>query len=194
MSERNLCRRGLHSMTDPANVIRRTRDNWRECRACRNARARAKRDPARPPSVLTSEQTQALQMTADGMCNTEAGEVLYVTPGAVRARLRSVQQRLGTQTTAAAVGAALALGLITPARGGPLPCEGPATAPWVASVRDLIQGRRPLLGPRTWERRRLLDVLYAWSEPHAVSVLWAAGLITAADVPDRAAQQHTAAP
>jgi hypothetical protein len=38
------------------------------------------------------------------------------------------------------------------------------------------------MSPKDVQRLRLLDALYAWSEPHAVSVLWAAGTITARDV------------
>lgn len=169
--------RGLHSMRDPKNVIVRVRANGREdhaCRACLNIR---KRGYVEPP-VLTREQTQALQCSADGLNAEESAQELCCTVHGVNRRLKRARQRLGVDSTAAAVAAALALKLITPAKDGPRPSRYAETGPYVDSVRRLVQGHRRPLPPLSWELRRLLDVLYAFSEPHAVSILWAERRIT----------------
>lgn len=177
------CVSGRHDMTDPSNVIvrvRRGRED-RACRACLNIRKRGYVD--RPP--LTAEQTRALQLIADGLTAEEAAEELCCTSHGVRARLKRARNRLGVDTDAAAVAVALMLELITPCSQGPRPPKRAPIGPYVDSLRALVQGRRRPLGGHSWERQRLLDVLYAFSEPHAVSILWAAERITAKHVQQR---------
>lgn len=180
-----MCVRGLHSLSDPKNIAVKTYSSGqtqRYCQPCNNAARKAKPLPklALPPSV---RQLEVLQARADGMTETEVAERDGITVDGVRQSILRARRTLRvTPSLSAAVAVCLAYGLITPDASGPLPPKGLQTAPYVLSVLDLIQGRREPLKPLDVQRGRLLDALYAWSEPHAVSVLWAAGLIIPRDV------------
>lgn len=173
------CRKGLHKMTDPANVKTHIRDGKvrRECRACCNARHRL------GEAGLRLSQIEILQRHADGLSVEEIAEERGgIQPRGVVESLERIRRRLGVESNAAAVAVGLKLGVITPDGSGPLPSMSDESAPHVAYLLDVVNGRRKPYGANSGARKRLLDVLYAWSEPHAVSVLWAAGLIKARDV------------
>lgn len=175
---RKFCVKGLHRMRG-RNVqveVHRGRYLSRRCRACRNDRVRRTQGP------LTPGQLWALQSRADGLSAEEAAEEWGSSRRDIHKKLERTRQRLGVESDAAAVALGLKAKLITPDTSGPLPPRSDETAPWVASVLDLVHGRRKPYPWRSGELNRLLDVLYAWDEAHAVSVLWAAGLIKARDV------------
>lgn len=179
------CGRGLHSLNDPRNVAFRRKADGIPRRYCLPCEVAARRAGTLPPLALTPSvrQLAVLQGRADGMTDEEIAERDGITPGGVwRSTMLARETLRVTPTVAAAVAVCLAHGLITPDTSGPLPPKGGRTAPYAASVLDLVQGRRGPLLARDWQRERLLDALYAWSEPHAVSVLWAAGAIKARDV------------
>lgn len=179
------CGRGLHSLKDPRNVaFRRKADGMprRYCLPCEVAGRRAAPLP-RLTHAPGARQLAILQGRADGLSDEEVAERDGISVGAVRQNtLRARRTLRVVPNIASAVAVCLAYGLIKPDTSGPLPPKGAETAPYIASVLDLVQGRRGPLSPKDVQRLRLLDALYAWSEPHAVSVLWAAGVITARDL------------
>ncbi|MGW6790033.1 hypothetical protein [Streptomyces chartreusis] len=179
----SVCRRGLHSLNDPKNLgYKRYRSGAKKrfCLPC--SRITAGRELPPLPATPTIPQLALLQDRADGLTDMEIAERDGVTAGAVAHRALRARRTLGVASTTAAVGVCLAYGLITPATDGPLPLRCEEIVPYVASVLDLVQGRREPLKPLDVQRARLLDALYAWTEPHAVSVLWAAGLITPREI------------
>jgi DNA-binding CsgD family transcriptional regulator len=154
----------------------------RYCLPCEVAARRAGTLPrlALTPSV---RQLEILQALADGLSDEEIAERDSVTVDGVRQSVMRARRKLRvTPTLSAAVAVCLAHELIKPDTSGPQPPRSAETAPYAASVLALVQGRRRPMSPKDVQRLRLLDALYAWSEPHAVSVLWAAGTITARDV------------
>lgn len=180
-----VCGRGLHDLDDPrigAFKVYSSGHRQRYCLPCSVAIRRAKPLPelTRRP---TPKQIDALQDIAYGLTPEEIAQRDGISAWTVRDRLYKGRRTLAvTPTTAAAVAVCLAYELIKPDESGPLPPKGLKTAPHALSVIALIQGRRKPLLPLYWQRGRLLDAAYAWSEPHAVSVLWAAGLIIPRDV------------
>ncbi|MFJ4828420.1 hypothetical protein ACIP79_00540 [Streptomyces sp. NPDC088747] len=179
------CARGLHLLDDPRNVaFKQSRDRppRRYCLPCYAATKRSGRLP-RLALAPSPRQLEVLQDRANGLSDEEIAERDDVTVSTVRhASLRARLTLRVTPTTAAAVAVCLAYELIKPDNSGPLPPRDARTAPYAASVLALVQGQREPLKPKDVQRARLLDALYAWSEPHAVSVLWAAKTISARDV------------
>ncbi|SOE25636.1 helix-turn-helix transcriptional regulator [Streptomyces sp. OK228] len=179
------CGRGLHSLNDPHNVAFRRKADGMPRRYCLPCEVAARRARPLPPLALapTPGQLDVLQGRADGMTEEEIAERDGVTVDGVRQSIMRARRRLRvTPSLSAAVAVCLAYELITPDTSGPRPPKSAETAPYAASVLALVQGRRRPMSPKDVQRLKLLDVLYAWSEPHAVSVLWAAGTITPRDV------------
>ncbi|MEU6674786.1 DUF433 domain-containing protein [Streptomyces sp. NPDC046925] len=191
---RTLCGAGEHDLRNPDNVgtyKRRGRADTHFCLPCNRRRGaeRRRRERAQlPPLVPLTRRPprggalSVLQAIADGMSVTEICERYPgLSPDGVRECLRRQRRRYGAGTTAAAVGCGLAAGDICPARGAqpfPEPCE--AVQRHVRSLLRLLRGERRPMSPR--RAQAMLDDLYAFSEPHAVSVLWRVRLITADDV------------
>lgn len=132
---------------------------------------------------VTPTQLTYLQAIADGLTLEEVAEREHVTPNTVRNGLYEVRTKYGVASNAAAVAQGLKRGTVRPDRATAkrLPYRVPAAA--VRDVRALVLGERiphKAHGKQIW---RTLDPLMSWTEAHAVSVLWAAGRLTARDVP-----------
>lgn len=185
-SREGICGRGLHDLGNPLNVGIKPCADGTERLYCLPCGIATRRYRALPPltQMPTRQQLAVLQDMAWGMTVAEIAERDGQSTEAVRNRVRRARLKLpGTPTTAAAaVAVCLAYELITPDTSGPLPPRDRRTARYALSVLDLVQGRRGPLVALYRHRGLLLDALYAWSEPHAVSVLWAAGTITPRDV------------
>lgn len=192
---RTACGAGEHDLTDPANVGTARRSSGavhRYCLPCNRRRKqewRARQRKARGPAPQRrrgprTKTLDALQAVADGAALPEAAEELGVTPRGVRDSLDRLRRHYGVRSTAAAVAAALARREIRPVRRTvqPLPQPGAAAEGHAQSLLLLIRGGRGPLRPGGRRHGQLLDDCYAFSEPHAVSVLWAAGFITAGDI------------
>lgn len=184
-----MCGRGLHSLGDPLSVAYKKNGNGklkRFCRACKNERDRQRYAHRELPDLVrqpTDVQLEIIQARADGFDDYEIARDRQITPAAVRKALQRVRVTLGpVPSTAAAIAVLLAHELITPDRNAPQPTKSLQGAPYVRSMLDLVQGRRAPFQPLDVQRLRMLDALYAWNEPHAVSKLWAARLITTRDV------------
>ena len=63
---------------------------------------------------LSSREREVLQWTAAGKSQQDIGDILSISSRTVEVHLRSSREKLGTLTTAQAVGRAVSLGLITP--------------------------------------------------------------------------------
>lgn len=183
------CRRGLHSFSDPKNVGFKKNGQGvpkRFCLPCKSARDRLRYGPAQLPELArrpTQLQLEVMQARADGLTDIEIAEVRRVSPDGARQAIRRTCLTLGIAPSAAGgVAVCLAYELIKPDTKAPRVPKSKSTAPYVRSMLALVQGRREPYKPRDVQRLRMLDALYAWSEPHAVSVLWAAGLIVPHDV------------
>lgn len=132
---------------------------------------------------VTPQQALCVQGLADGLTIEEIAERGCASPNAVRLALGEVRLKYGVTSNAAAVAQGLKRGAVTADRvtARRLPRRIPYAA--VQDMRALVLGERlphKAHGKRIW---RTLDPLMSWTEPHAVSVLWAARLITSRDVP-----------
>lgn len=180
-----VCGAGLHDLTDPANVGLSRRAGGRTSRYCRpcslrRARSRyAKKERPKRPWRAPREALVVLQAIANGESPAEAAERLKLSRDTVHDCLRRLRAGYGADTNAAAVFAALAAKDIKPARRQPLPPRNSVTRGHTRSLLRLLRGERGPLKPGSKEHERMMDDLYAWSEAHAVSVLVAAGIITA---------------
>ncbi len=199
---RTVCKAGKHDLTDPENVGESVRRNGRVNRYCKPCHLKRCRDwkrkrreatlPGGRRPVLDSE-LRVLQAIADGLSLEEITDRDGLTLGSVRTHLYRLRGRYGVASTAAAVAAGLARGDIKPVRHGPFPPRNNITRDHTRSLLRLVRGdREPCRGPGAEPHARMMDDLYAWSEPHAVSVLWAAGIITAADLPERLKKEQPA--
>lgn len=138
----------------------------------------------------TPEEVRTLQAIALGATYADICEAEFCTRSLPRNRMENVRIKYGVNSNAAAVAQGLKRGVIRADREG---AKNIPASPWLrsrkginrhaASVIALVQGKRRQYGDNTHALRRELDVLCAWSEAHAVSVLWAAGLITSRHVP-----------
>ncbi|QES45235.1 hypothetical protein DEJ49_33390 [Streptomyces venezuelae] len=188
-----MCKAGEHDLTDPANVGLRRRPGGAVSRYCKPCNRRRSRDhhhrrreaaaPSRRRRPARGSALETLQMLADGETVAEIALQRSISQDAVYRALGRLRHRYGVRSNAALVAVALADGDIQPVHGQPLPPGGDTTAAHTASLLRLIRGERRALKPRDVQRGRMLDHLYAFSEPHAVSVLWTARLITAKDLP-----------
>lgn len=130
---------------------------------------------------VTAQQLDFLQGAANGETFQETAERLSVNAQAVRNGLLEVRRKYGVTSNAAAVAQGLKRGVIRADRVTAKRLPARVARAHVDSIRALIKGERsPYKSHRI---SRLLDACMAWTEPHAVSVLWAAGKITSRDVP-----------
>ncbi len=192
-----MCGAGLHDLTDPGNVRTYRRSGGRTmrfCRPCALRRSRERRTRGRTPVPSPSRTGPRparrsvlgiLQALARGETAAEIADRLGMTCDAVEDCLDMQRRRYGARSLAAAVLAGLARGEIRPLGWEhPLPPRNNTTRNHTRSLLRLVRGERTACaaGPA---HERMMDDLYAWHEPHAVSVLWAAGIITADDLPAR---------
>ncbi|WP_125511215.1 hypothetical protein [Streptomyces sp. WAC 01529] len=192
-ARRSVCGAGLHDLTDPANVgfyKRKCGHTTRYCLPCSHRRSQEHRRRERKAALELAPVVRRprrggglgiLQAVADGETADEAAEQLALTRDAVHGCLVRLRRRYGVASTAAAVAVALATGDISPVRGQPLPPRNNTTRNHARSLLRLLRGERAPRGHGA-AYERMLDDLYAFSEPHAVSVLWKARIITADDV------------
>lgn len=187
-----VCGAGLHDLRDPANVGTYRRHCGRVSRFCKPCNKRRTKDrwkrrreaastPMRRQRPVRASAPGMLQAHADGESVQEIAERLGITPDAVYGCLARQRARYGVQSNAAAVAYALAAEDIRPVKGQPLPPRTSTTRGHTRSLLRLIRGERRTRAPGA-RRERMLDDLYAFSEAHAVSALWAAGIITAGDI------------
>lgn len=134
---------------------------------------------------ITAVEQAALQHLADGLTYEETAQALYLSMNSLmRGVLYRVRLKYGVGSTAAAVAQGLKRGLIKPDRAtAKLLRKNSLTRMHTRSVIRLAKGERPQYVQGGKALDVLLDTLCAWSEPHAVSVLWGAGLMTARHVP-----------
>lgn len=131
----------------------------------------------------TAQQLLYLQLLADGMTVVEVAERLYVTSNAVRNGTHELRCKYGVTSNAAAVAQGLKRGTIRPDRKTGKRLSRTTARRYLPSVRALVRGERGPYRAQSAALGRMLDALLSWSEPHAVSVLWGAGSLTARDVP-----------
>lgn len=181
---RDWCRKGLHDLRDPANVTWRKDGKGRRHRCCRECRNASNKQYMRAQRRAASSQPAigraALQLIADGATYAEAAEIAALSPGTLDDQLVHVRRRYGVTSTAAAVYAALMCGDITPVRRArqPLPSRNNTTRNHARSLTALLRGERTARrGRQGAGQQQMLDDLYAFTEAHAVSVLWAAGML-----------------
>ncbi|MFF0183528.1 RNA polymerase sigma factor [Streptomyces sp. NPDC005244] len=183
--QQKVCGRGLHRLDDPRNIGIKTTPAGVGRRFCQPCEAARRREVPLPlVTALPSErQLLLIQARADGLSDEEIAERDGIGVDAVRQGIFRARRKLRvTPTLSAAVAMCLAYELIEPDRNGPLPRKTVENAPYAASVLALVQGRRKPMSAKDVQRRRLLDALYAWSEPHAVSILWASQTLTKRDL------------
>ncbi|MCX4912833.1 sigma factor-like helix-turn-helix DNA-binding protein [Streptomyces sp. NBC_00687] len=180
-----VCGRGLHRLDDPRNIGIKVTAAGVERRFCQPCEVARKREVPLPfiTALPTERQLLLIQKRADGLSEEETAEQEGISVSGVRQGITRARRTLRvTPTLSAAVAMCLAYELIEPDRTGPLPPKSPETAPHAASVLALVQGRRKPWQPKDVRRRLMLDALYAWSEPHAVSVLWASQTLSKRDL------------
>lgn len=183
--QQGVCGRGLHRLDDPRNIGIKVTASGVGRRFCQPCEAARKREVPLPlvTALPTEHQLRLIQRRADGLSDEEIAEQDGIGVDAVRQGIFRARRKLRvTPTLSAAVAMCLAYELIEPDKRGPLPRKTPETAPHAASVLALVQGRRKPLSAKDVRRRLMLDALYAWSEPHAVSVLWASQTLTKRDL------------
>jgi DNA-binding CsgD family transcriptional regulator len=187
------CSAGLHRLDDPTNVYlsrtdTRTSGIKRQCRPCaldrRKQRERAGK-PFRPylSYRVTPQQLAILQCIADGLTVEETAERMYLAVPTIREHLKSTRRKYGVTNDSAAVAQALKRNLIQPDRATAKRLPHRILSVHIHALRALIRSERRSYRPYDKRLPALLDACMSWTEPHAVSVLWAAGRLTNRDVP-----------
>ncbi|MFH8405543.1 LuxR C-terminal-related transcriptional regulator [Streptomyces sp. NPDC018019] len=133
---------------------------------------------------ITPQERQVLQLLADGLSGSEIAERLWLARLTVRDRLmKNIRLKYGVASNAAAVAQGLKRGAVRPDPAGRRLPRTKAVRDGARSVIRLVKGERRPRHDRSRALQAMLDGLYAWSEAHAVSLLWSAGHITSRHVP-----------
>lgn len=182
------CGKGLHRLDDPENVyVSRTTSRSsgikRQCRPCTRKRDHKKRFRPRLHYRPTPQQYAILQLLADGLTVEEIAETMVLSVPTIAGHLQDIHRKYGVKNHAAAVAQALKRGMVQPDRKTAKRLPYRIHSKHIEALRVLIRSER--MSYRGYDKRLpvLLDACMSWTEAHAVSVLWAAGRLTAKDVP-----------
>jgi DNA-binding CsgD family transcriptional regulator len=137
--------------------------------------------------AITAAEVRTLQSYADGLTCPEIAAREQLVPGAIDRRSRNIRAKYGVADMVAAVAQGLKRGAITPDKAtvrhlSPKALRKNVVRTYVHQLVAVVQGRARR-GQQSNELNAILWHLQARNEAHAVSILWAAGIITARHVP-----------